>query len=63
MGSVIGQTDGRCERVSSSPSSTVDYAATIYRLLGIDETREYISEDGRPIRLINGGKPIAGVIR
>jgi uncharacterized protein (DUF1501 family) len=63
MGSVVGQTDGRCERVSSSANSTVDYAATIYRLLGIDETREYISEDGRPIRLINGGKPITGVIR
>lgn len=63
MGSVIGKTDSRCERVSSTPNSTIDYAATIYRLLGIDETREYHSEDGRPIRLINGGKPIAGVIR
>lgn len=63
MGTVIGQTDARCERVSSTAHSTVDYAATIYRLLGIDETREYIAEDGRPIRLINGGKPIAGVIR
>ena len=63
MGSVIGQTDARCERVSGTANSTVDYAATVYRLLGIDETREYNSEDGRPIRLINGGKPIAGVIR
>ena len=63
MGSVVGQTDARCERVSSTAHSTVDYAATIYRLLGIDETREYVAEDGRPIRLINGGKPIAGVIR
>lgn len=62
MGSVVGATDARCERVAGTPHSTLDYAATIYRLLGIDLTREYISEDGRPIRVNNGGKPIPGVI-
>ena len=37
-----------------------DYAATIFRLMGVDDTKEYVSDDGRPIRINNGGRPIDG---
>ena len=62
MGSVIGQTNSRCEHVVGQTNSTLDYAATIFRILGINGDREYRTEDGRPVLLNNGGRPIAGVI-
>ncbi|MDA0834533.1 MAG: DUF1501 domain-containing protein [Planctomycetota bacterium] len=62
MGTVIGATDAKCERVLGTPDSTMDFAATVYRLLKIDDSREYLSNDGRPIAINNGGKPIAEVL-
>lgn len=62
MGTVVGETDARCEYVVGRTHSTLDYAATIFRLLGIDDSREYVSDDGRPILMNNGGRPIEGVL-
>lgn len=62
MGSVVGETDGRCEYVVGRTNTTLDYAATIFRLMGVDDTKEYVSDDGRPIRINNGGRPIDGVL-
>ncbi|MEX0725000.1 MAG: DUF1501 domain-containing protein [Planctomycetaceae bacterium] len=62
MGTIIGATDAKCERVAGTPASTMDFAATVYRLLKIDNTREYDANDGRPIAINNGGRPIAGVL-
>jgi uncharacterized protein (DUF1501 family) len=62
MGSIVGRTDDKCERVVGQSHSTLDYAATVFRLLGIDDTKAYTSDDGRPILINNGGKAIAGVI-
>ena len=58
MGSIVGATDSKCERVVGKESSTLDYAATIFKLMGIDGTKEYISNDGRPIQINNGGRAI-----
>jgi len=57
-GSITGQTDARCERVVGRSNTTLDYAATMFRLLGIDDTQEYTSDDGRPIQINNGGVAI-----
>jgi hypothetical protein len=59
MGSVVGQTDARCERPAGLTHSTHDLAATIYHLLGIDATKEYRTPDGRPVLINYHGKPIA----
>lgn len=61
MGSVVGATDARCEQVSGRSHTTLDYAATIFRLMGIDDTQEYHTDDGRPVLINGGGKPIAEV--
>lgn len=58
MGSIVGATDSKCERVVGRENSTLDYAATIFKLMGIDDTQEYISNDGRPIQINNGGRAI-----
>ena len=62
MGTVVGQTDARCERVVGTPHTSHDLAATIYRLLGIDSTREYLTPDGRPVLINLHGQPIAAAL-
>lgn len=59
MGTVVGATDRRCERVVGTPHSSHDFAATVYRLLGIDPTKEYLTPDGRPVLVNYHGQPIA----
>ncbi|MFN0198374.1 MAG: DUF1501 domain-containing protein [Planctomycetaceae bacterium] len=61
MGTIVGKTDSKCEQVAGTTHSSMDFAATIYRLLNIDDTREYDSNDGRPIAINNGGRPITAV--
>jgi hypothetical protein len=62
MGTVVGATDSKCEFVTGRSHTTLDYAATIFRLLGIDDRKEYISNDGRPIQINNGGRAIDEVL-
>ncbi|MFO0805908.1 MAG: DUF1501 domain-containing protein [Gemmataceae bacterium] len=62
MGSVVGKTDRKCERPAGTTHSTHDFAATVYRNLGIDGTKEYLTSDGRPILLNYHGTPIDGVL-
>lgn len=61
-GTIVGKTDARCEYVVGQQNSTLDYATTVFRILGIDDTQEYHTEDGRPVLVNNGGQPISGVI-
>ena len=61
-GTIVGATDSKCEFVQGKSHTTLDYAATIFRLLGIDDTQEYISNDGRPILINNGGRAIDEVM-
>ncbi len=58
MGQTIGQTDARCERTVGVSHTTHDFAATLYRLLGIDGTKEYLTPDGRPVLINYHGTPI-----
>jgi uncharacterized protein (DUF1501 family) len=62
MGRTVGATDAKGEQVVGRPHTTLDYAATVFHLLGIDGSREYETEDGRPVLVNNGGQPIAGVV-
>jgi len=62
MGTVIGETDAKCEQVAGKAHTTLDYAATIFKLLRIDDHKEYVSSDGRPIQINNGGRAIDEVL-
>jgi uncharacterized protein (DUF1501 family) len=58
-GQVIGGTDRRGEEVVSRRVGPQDFLATIYRHLGIDAEKVAIPDfSGRPIPIVNGGKPI-----
>jgi uncharacterized protein (DUF1501 family) len=62
MGQVVGATDKKCEQVFGKSHTTLDYAATVFKLLGIDGNAVYHTEDGRPVVVNNGGTPIAEVL-
>lgn len=59
MGSVVGETDKHCSRPVGTVHSTHDLAATIYHVLGIDGSKEFLTPDGRPVLVNYHGNPIA----
>jgi uncharacterized protein (DUF1501 family) len=61
-GIVHGASDERCERPATDPLSPEDLAATIYHLMGIDYTKTYYGPLGRPLPILDHGKPIWSIL-
>jgi uncharacterized protein (DUF1501 family) len=61
-GRVIGKTDARAERPAADPHGPEDLSATLFHLLGIDPREEFLTPDGRPVAVANGGKVIHGLL-
>ncbi|MBI3407565.1 MAG: DUF1501 domain-containing protein [Planctomycetes bacterium] len=58
-GQVIGRTDAEAATVAERPVSTIDFMATVCRLLGIDYNRQNNTPNGRPVRIVDrGANPI-----
>jgi len=57
-GQIIGRTDREAADVVDARYTPYDFAATIYRKLGIDADCRLKLADGRPIDLTDGGRPI-----
>jgi hypothetical protein len=57
-GRVLGESDERGMFVKDHPVEVSDFVATIYKKLGINPEKEYISNIGRPFKLADKGKPI-----
>ncbi|MCI0459385.1 MAG: DUF1501 domain-containing protein [Gemmataceae bacterium] len=55
-GRVVGRSDARAERPADSPCGPEDLAATMYHLLGIDPGEEFLTPEGRPVRIVNNGR-------
>jgi hypothetical protein len=61
-GRVIGKSDARAEKPADTPHGPEDLYATIYRLLGIDPEQEFHTPEGRPVKIVNNGKVIDGLL-
>ena len=62
-GQVIGRTDAEAAAVVERPVSTIDFMATVCRILGIDYDRQNQTPNGRPVRIVErGANPIAQLI-
>jgi hypothetical protein len=55
-GQVVGESDARGEGPKDHAITPDDVAATFYRALGIDHTKEYHTPSGRPVMIVRHGK-------
>jgi Protein of unknown function (DUF1501) len=58
-GKVVGATDRDGVEIVDHPVSVMDMIATMCRSMGIDPATQYTTPLGRPIKVVDGGKPIA----
>jgi uncharacterized protein (DUF1501 family) len=58
MGQVIGESDDRAGYPKSRALWPQDLMATLFEVLGIDRSVQYVHPSGRPISMIEDGKPI-----
>ncbi|WP_425616554.1 DUF1501 domain-containing protein [Anatilimnocola sp. NA78] len=61
-GRVIGTSDERAERPTDQPHGPEDLFATMTHLLGIDPQQEFLTAEGRPIKIVNDGKIIRSLL-
>jgi hypothetical protein len=52
-GQVIGRTDAEAATVAERPVNTLDFMASVCRVLGIDYNRQNLTGIGRPIRIVD----------
>jgi hypothetical protein len=59
---VIGETDIRGERPTTRAVSAQNVIGTIYQTLGIDYHQQINNFAGRPMQLLDDGKPIPELV-
>jgi uncharacterized protein (DUF1501 family) len=57
-GRTLGATDAAGAEIEDRPVTAPDLFRTIYKSLGIDAEKENMSPIGRPIKIVDGGKPV-----
>jgi hypothetical protein len=57
-GRVIGRTNALGTEAQDRPVSVQDLFATIYGQLGVDPSKKYMSQTGRPVKILDGGDPV-----
>ncbi|MCA9052521.1 MAG: DUF1501 domain-containing protein [Planctomycetaceae bacterium] len=62
MGQTVGASDARAYRPASDPITPQDLMATVFQVLGIDTTTQFVNQAGRPVYMIEDGKPIAELV-
>jgi hypothetical protein len=62
MGQVIGESNAKAEVPKTTPITPQDLMATVFQVLGLPQDLHYKDQSGRPVPMINGGKPIAELV-
>lgn len=62
MGQVIGESTAKAEVPKTRPIAPQDLMATVFQVLGIPQDLQYNDPSGRPVPMINGGRPIAELV-
>ncbi len=62
MGQVVGQSNPKVETPHTNPISPQDLMATVFDVLGIDRGLQFVNQGGRPVYMLEEGKPIAELV-
>ena len=62
MGQVVGESSAKAEVPKTTPITPQDLMATVFHVLGMPQDLHYNDPTGRPMPMIDGGKPIAELI-
>jgi hypothetical protein len=62
MGQVVGESTAKAEVPKSTPIGPQDLMATVFHVLGVPQDVHYKDPTGRPVPMVNGGKPIAELV-
>jgi hypothetical protein len=62
MGQAVGESTAKAEVPKSTPVTPQDLMATVFHVLGLPQDLHYKDPSGRPVPMINGGKPIAELV-
>jgi uncharacterized protein (DUF1501 family) len=61
-GRVVGRTNALGTEAQDRPVSVQDLFSTVYGQLGVDTARKYMSQTGRPVRILEGGEPVKEIL-
>jgi hypothetical protein len=62
MGQVIGESSAKAEIPKTTPITPQDLMATIFHVLGLPPDLHYKDPTGRPVPMVDGGKPIGELV-
>ncbi len=62
MGQVIGESAEKVDVPKTTPITPQDLMATVFDVLGIDKRIQFVNQAGRPVYMIENGKPIAELV-
>jgi uncharacterized protein (DUF1501 family) len=62
MGQVVGQSASKADVPQSTPIRPQDLMATVFDVLGIDPKVQFVNPAGRPVYLLEDGRPIAELV-
>ena len=62
MGQVGGETAAKVDVPKTTPIRPQDLMATVFHALGVDPRTPYINQAGRPVYMVEDGKPIEELV-
>ena len=62
MGQVVGESSAKAEVPKTTPITPQDLMATVFHVLDVPADLQYKDNSGRPVSMIEGGKPIPELV-
>jgi hypothetical protein len=62
MGQVVGESAAKVDVPKTAPIRPQDLMATVFDVLGLDRNIQFVNQSGRPVYMIEHGKPIAELV-
>ena len=62
MGQVVGESAEKVDVPKTAPIGPQDLMATIFHVLGLDGRAQFVNQAGRPVYMIEKGRPIEELV-